>query len=300
MDKQILDDRVYVVAGGGRGLGEKAAHGLAEHGASVVVNDLGTSLNGEGSSPEPAEETARAIREAGGEAVAHFGDASDVEYAADLIADAREEYGRIDGVANFASILRDAVCHKMSKEDWDEVIRVDLGSHFALLKASASAWREEAGDGELNPQRSFLAVSSMSALGNVGQLNYAASNAGVFGFTRTASTELFRYGIRVNTLVPAGYTRMTESVPEEYRPYTREEMPPEKVSPTVTYLLSDRSSDITGCTIYAAGDKVGLMSEPEVERVGIQRGGWTVEDLDSEFRDTIADGENLTRTDSIL
>jgi len=294
-----LDGRVCVVAGGGNGIGEAAAHSLAEAGATVLVNDLGTSVHGEGESPDAAESVAAAIREDGGDATAHFGDVTDLDYAASLVEAAVSTHGRLDCVANFAGIIRDRFATNLSGEDWDEVVRVNLRSNFALLRAAARHWREAAEGEALSPQRSFLAVTSRGALGNVGQLNYCTSKAGVLGFVRSASSELYSTGVRVNALMPSGYSRMTETVPEEHRPYTREEMPPEKVGPTAAFLASDAATDVTGVTVYAGGDRVAIYSDPEPVRQAIRPGGWTPEALAESFGD-LAEGVELTRTERYL
>ena len=294
-----LSGRVCIVTGAGRGLGAEAARQLADQGAAVVVNDLGTSMQGEGENPDPAEEVVASIREAGGEATAHFGDVSDLDYAVSLVADTVEEHGRLDSVANFAGVLRDGYLTNLTESDWDDVIRVHLKGHFALLRAAARHWREEAEGDALEPQRSFLAVTSRSALGNAGQLNYGTAKAGVLGLTRSASTELYSTGVRVNALMPSAFTRMTESIPEEHRPYTREEMPPEKVAPTVAFLASDAAEDVTGVTVYAGGDRVAIYSDPEPVRAGVVPGGWTAESLADSFEE-IAEGVELTRTDSLV
>lgn len=293
-DSSLLDGTVCIVAGGGAGIGAAVAEGLADHGARVVVSDLGTSVHGEGESPEPAEAVAERIRDDGGEALAHCGDVASMEDAADLIETTLDAYGRVDAVTNFAGILRDSLSYKMSAAEFDDVVRVHLRGHFALLRHAAAHWRETAD--ERDRQRSFLAVSSLAALGNVAQVNYAAAKAGVFGLVRSASTELYRHDVRANTLVPSAYTRMTETVPEEHRPYTREEMPPEKVVPLVAYLVSDEAADVTGNAFYAGGDRIGLISEPRIHRVGVQRGGWTPEDVADEL-DAVAHDVDLTRTD---
>lgn len=294
----MLSEKVCIVAGGGHGLGEVTAIELGSQGASVVVNDLGVDVHGETETETAAEETARAVEDAGGEALAHFGDISSIEYAEDLIADTVAEYGRVDGVVNFAGILRDAISYKMTAEQWDAVIRVHLRGHFALLRAAAAHWREEARDEDLTPQRSFLGVTSRAALGNVGQLNYSAAKAGVMGMTRTAARELGRLNIRVNALMPSAYTRMTEEIPEEHRPYTEDEMPPEKVAPMVAYLMSDHAEDVTGCTLRAAGDAIGIVSDPEIRRLGFKDGGWTASDIAERFRDTVAGDVRLDNSGS--
>ncbi|MFW5918265.1 MAG: SDR family oxidoreductase [Haloferacaceae archaeon] len=294
-----LSDNVCVVAGGGNGLGRFAAEELADRGASVVVNDLGTSVTGDGSDPSVAEEVAQAIREDGGTAIAHHGDVTETEAAVDLIDAAVEEYGRLDGVANFVGVLRDGWLQNLSDDDWVTVVETNLGSNFKLLRAAVRHWRSLEEE-TLDPQRSFLGVSSRGAMGNPGQINYSATKAGVLGLVRAASSELHRQNVRVNALIPSGYTRMTETVPEEYRPYTREEMPPERVAPMVSYLMSDAATDVTGCTLYAGGDRIGLYTDPQMERVGVNVGGWSAEEIAEEMGETLADGFELTRTERFL
>ncbi|MGQ4556029.1 SDR family oxidoreductase [Halobellus sp. GM3] len=303
---ETLSDAVCVVAGGGNGLGEAAAHELAAHGARVVVNDLGAAVDGTGSDPAVAERVAREIREGGGEATAHHGDVSDFAYAAELIADTVAEHGRVDFVCNFAGILRDGISYKLSAEDWRAVVETNLTGQFAPLRAAAKHWREASEDAEgddgggFERQRSYLAVSAGAARGGLGQANYAAAKAGVLGMVRSVSTELARSNVRVNALVPNGYTRMTETVPEEHRPYTREEMPPERVAPLVAYAASEAAEDVTGCTLYAGGDRVGVFSDPATEVVGVNPDGWSLESLTEHFREDVAADVDLSRTESYL
>jgi NAD(P)-dependent dehydrogenase (short-subunit alcohol dehydrogenase family) len=294
----MLSGKVCVVAGGGHGLGEAVAIELGRHGATVVVNDLGSSVHGDGAKSEPAEETIEAVQEAGGSGMAHFGDVSSLEYTEELVADTVDEYDRIDGVVNFAGILRDSISYNMSGEEWDDVIRVHLRGHFALLRNVAAHWREQAGENGdgIETQRSFVSVSSRSALGNVGQANYSAAKAGVLGLTRATAKELARFNIRVNALMPTAYTRMIEDIPDDQQPFTEEEMPPEKVGPAAAYLLSDEAEDITGCTIRAAGDAVGVVSDPEFIRQGFREDGWTIEALADRFRSDVAQGVDLDRS----
>ncbi|WP_336338712.1 SDR family oxidoreductase [Haloarcula brevis] len=292
-----LAGTVCLVAGGGNGLGEAAAHELAAHGATVVVTDLGTSVSGDGSDPAVPEQVAADIRDAGGAATAHHGDVSDFDYAQRLVEDVVAAQGRLDFVANFAGILRDGMSHKLDPEDWTAVIENNLTGQFAPLRAACAHWRE-AGEGGFDRQRSYLAVSAGAARGNLGQANYAAAKAGVLGMVRSVSTELHRSDVRVNALVPNGYTRMTETVPEEHRPYTREEMPPEKVTPMVAYLASEAAEDVTGCTLYAGGDRVGVLSDPAMDAVGVEPDGWTLDSLAEHFRADVAADAELTRTDA--
>jgi NAD(P)-dependent dehydrogenase (short-subunit alcohol dehydrogenase family) len=303
----MLQETVCVVAGGGNGLGRAAAKELADHGARVVVNDLGTEVDGTGSDPSVPEAVAEEIRERGGTAIAHHGDVSDFAYAEDLIADTVAEFGRVDFVCNFAGILRDGISYKLSEDEWRKVIDTNLTGQFAPLRAAASHWREaneardaEEGDGGFDRQRSYLAVSAGAARGALGQANYAAAKAGVLGMVRSVSTELVRSDVRVNALVPNGYTRMTETVPEEHRPYTEAEMPPERVAPLVAYLASEAAEDITGCTLYAGGNRVGVYSDPAMDAVGVNPEGWTLDSIAEHFREDVAADVELTRTESHL
>jgi len=301
----MLSDKTCIVTGGGQGIGEAVAKELAAAGANVVVNDLGTSLTGEGEGSEPAAGTVEDIEAEGGTAVSHFGDVTDFDYTEQLVADAVAEFGRVDGAVNFAGILRDSISYKMDEEEWDAVVDVHLRGHFSLFRNLARQWRDRAAEegGSLDSGRSFVSVSSRSALGNVGQINYAAAKAGVLGMTRTGARELDRYNVRVNALVPSAYTRMVSSIPEERQSYTAEEMPPENVAPIVVYLMSDEAADVTGWTFRAGGEGVGLVSDPEIERLGFQRGGWTAEDIAEGFWDSIGSGldrKNLDRAGGSL
>lgn len=296
----MLDEKVFIVAGGGHGLGKATAVELGKHGASVVVNDLGVSLEGEGESEEPAEETAAAVRDAGGRAMAHFGDITSVDYTEQLIQDTVDEHGHIDGAINFAGIVRDSISYKMSADEFDDVVHVHLRGHFALLRNLAAHWRAQADKTEedrLEPQRSFVSVVSPAIWGNVGQLNYVSAKSGIMGMTRVAAVELNRFNVRVNSLMPLAFTRMVETIPEEYRSFDPEEKPPEKVAPVAAYLLSDEAKDITGCTIRAAGDEIGIVSNPQIIRRAYKSDGWSLEDLTEKFRDEVAQGVNLTKNE---
>jgi NAD(P)-dependent dehydrogenase (short-subunit alcohol dehydrogenase family) len=290
----MLDGKVCIVAGGGHGIGKETAKQLADHGATVVVNDLGTDLGGEGASAEPAEEVATEIRDAGGEATAHFGDISSVEYTRELVADTVEEYGRIDGAVNFAGILRDRLLANMTPDEWDPVIRVHLRGHYALFHSLADHWVET--DAAAEHQRSFLSVSSESAFGNPGQANYAAAKAGILGLTRTGARELHNVDVRVNALMPRAFTRMAESIPDEHQPDESEIPDPADIPPMVTYLMSEAATDVTGCTILMTGDEFGLVSDPEITTVAYNEAGWSADDIAASFRRAF-DHESLTRTD---
>jgi NAD(P)-dependent dehydrogenase (short-subunit alcohol dehydrogenase family) len=299
MSTQRLDGRVFIVTGGGRGLGEATAVELGRYGATVVVNDLGVSLSGDDESTDPAETTVEAVQTAGGEATVHRGDVSSFEYTSDLVADTVEQYGRLDGIVNYAGILRDTISYKMDPKDFDAVVRVHLRGHFCLLRNAAAHWRErarETDNDELASQRSFVSVVSPAIWGNPGQLNYASAKAGVLGMTRTAAIELSRFNVRVNALMPLGFTRMIEAIPEDKREFSPDDIPPEKVAPVAAYLLSDEATDITGCTVRAAGNEISLVSNPEIVRRGYDTDGWSLDDLAEHFKSDIARGIDLDRS----
>ncbi|WP_255152152.1 SDR family oxidoreductase [Halorarius halobius] len=297
----MLRNKVCLVTGAGRGIGEATALALADAGATVVVNDLGSSVDGRGSTDEPAEDTVRQIREAGGEASVHTGDVASLEYTERLVADTVEQYGRLDGVVNYAGILNDAMSYEMSGDAWDDVIRVHLRGHFALVRHAAAHWRERAlaSEGGLDGQRSFLSVSSRAALGSPGRMNYAAAKAGILGLTRTAARELHEYDVRVNALLPGAQTRMIEALPDDAQPFEDRDASPGKIAPLVVYLMSDEATDVTGCSLRAVEDTIGIVSDPADESIGMHAGGWTPERIATEFEDSIASGLELTRLHGI-
>jgi NAD(P)-dependent dehydrogenase (short-subunit alcohol dehydrogenase family) len=162
---------------------------MAEAGATVVVNDLGVDVSGEGADEQPTQETVERIEAAGGEATAHFGDVTDLAYTDQLLEETVEEYGAVHAVANFAGVLRDSMLFEMDESAWDTVVDVHLKGHFSLLRAAASHWREryERDDG-FERERSFVCVSSGVSVGNVGQANYSAAKAEVPGLMRTTGS----------------------------------------------------------------------------------------------------------------
>lgn len=279
-------EETYVVTGAGAGIGEATAIELADRGARVVVNDLGVTIEGEETADSPADETVATIEDADGTAMAHEGDVTDPEYAERLVSDAAAVFDGLDGVVNFAGILRNVRLTEMTVEDFDAVIDVHLRGHFCLLRAAARHWTDESESG------SFLCVSSRAAFGRTEEGNYSAAKAGVLGLMRTAARELADEDVRVNALMPSASTRMTDYVYGGEGPVERD---PTKVAPAVGFLLSDAADGITGCTVRIADDTVGLVSDPAIERTGLKDGGWDVESLEERFADEICQGEDLWR-----
>mgnify|MGYP006273873651 FL=1 len=280
----MLKNEIYIVTGSTGGLGRATARELASHGATVVLNDLGE--EGESDAVTLQEE----MEERTGSATVHLGDVTEMEYAEELIDDTVTKHGRLDGVVNFAGILRDSYLTEMTESEWDQVIDVHLRGHFNLLRSAARRWKETAE--ARSAGRSFLTVASPSAFGNSGQANYSAAKAGVLGLTRTAAIELQRYDVRVNALVPIAHTQMTEAFLDAA------EYPPENVAPVAAFLLSEAAAGVTGCTVEAAGDGVGLRSNPEIERIAFEDDGWSLEDLADRFEATLGSQTSLDRSET--
>ena len=296
--RHMLDERVCIVCGGGSGIGEETAVAMAEAGATVVVNDLGVDVTGEGADEGPARETVERIESAGGEATAHFGDVTDLAYAERLIEDTVEEYGAVHAVANFAGVLRDSMLFKMDEDEWDAVVDVHLKGHFSLLRAAAGHWRDryKASDG-FEAERSFVCVSSGVAVGNVGQANYSAAKAGVLGLMRTAALELDQYDVRVNAMWPTALTRMTEDLPG-MAGVDEADLGPQHTTAVPVFLAGEEAAGVTGCTLAVAGNNVAIVSDPERERtLSSEDGRWSADELADRWEE-LTDGFETRRLQS--
>jgi NAD(P)-dependent dehydrogenase (short-subunit alcohol dehydrogenase family) len=251
---KLCEDRVCIVTGGARGLGRDYALMLAEHGAKVVVNDLGGARDGVGAAAGPAEEVAAEIRAAGGEAVANGADVSDFEQAKAMIRQAVDTYGRLDVLISNAGILRDRMLVNMTEAEWDAVIKVHLRGTFAPAHHAAAYWRDQSKAGSPIDARLITTTSVSGIYGNMGQTNYGAAKAGVAAFTIIAARELKRYGITVNCIAPGALTRLTEDlVVGEITDQMRAQRSPRWVAPIVTWLASSESKDVSGRIFEASG-----------------------------------------------
>ncbi|TWS24231.1 SDR family oxidoreductase [Tsukamurella sputi] len=257
----IVDGRVVIVTGAGRGIGRAHALAFAAEGAAVVVNDYGVGLDGADASSGPAQQVVDEIRAAGGRAVANASDVADWDGAHALVRTAIDEFGRLDVLVNNAGFLRDRMLVNMSEAEWDAVTRVHLKGHFAMLRHAAAYWRDESKAGRQPDARVINTSSGAGLLGSVGQGNYAAAKAGIAEMTIQAAAEMGRYGITVNAIAPAARTRMTEvtfaddmAAPED----GFDAMAPENISPLVVWLGSVDSSDVTGRVFEVEGGKVSI------------------------------------------
>jgi NAD(P)-dependent dehydrogenase (short-subunit alcohol dehydrogenase family) len=258
-----LDGRVAIVTGAGRGIGRSVARLLASEGASVVVNDLGSAVDGSGHDSGPAHDVVAEIAEAGGKAVANGADISVFAAAESLVQTAIEEFGRLDILVNVAGILRDRMVFNMTEQEWDDVIRVHLKGTFNTTRFASAHWRSLRDESAQNRIINFTSVSGLH--GAPGQPNYAAAKMGIVGLTWSSARALGKYGVTVNAISPGAATRMTDSVPTDRRRTRPEvdEWSPDNVAPIVAYLASERSGWITGRIIHSSGYEVSLYSNPE-------------------------------------
>ena len=251
MTDKLCEGRVCIVTGAGRGIGREHARMLADHGASVVVNDLGGSRDGRGVDAGPAEEVVAEIVAAGGRAVANVDDVSDWAGALHMVEQAIDVFGGLDVLVSNAGILRDRMLVNMTEEEWDAVIKVHLRGTFAPARHAAAYWRERAKQGHTNDARIINTTSISGLYANPGQSNYGAAKAGIAAFTQIAAQELVRYGVTVNAVAPGALTRMTDDT--KMSDEIRAHYDPRWVAPVVTWLASGDSRDVTGQVIESNG-----------------------------------------------
>jgi len=288
----VLDGKVAIVTGAGRGIGREHALALADAGAKVVVNDLGGSLAGDGSDRGPAEHVVEEIRSAGGEAVANGENVADFAGAERLVRQAIDHFGRLDILVNNAGILRDRMLVNMTEEEWDAVIAVHLKGHFAPTRHAAAYWREQSKSGEVVRARVINTSSPSGVFGNVGQANYGAAKGAIASFTLIAAQELARYGVTVNCLAPNARTRMTEetfgelAAPDEgFDP-----LDPSNIAPLVVALCADDAQDITGQCFFVYGGAVNVLRAWDAGELVAADGRWEAGDLLAQLRTRFPDG----------
>ena len=276
----MVEGKVVVVTGAGRGIGRGFALLMAEHGAKVVVNDIGGSVAGEGADKAPATEVVEMIRARGGEAVASADSVSDPKSAERIVETALDSFGRIDAVVNNAGILRDGIFHKMTDEMWHGVIDVHLHGSFYVSRAAAAHFRKQSSG-------CYVHMTSTSGLvGNVGQANYAAAKLGIMGLSKSIALDMARFRVRSNCISPFAWSRMIGSIPvntpeAQARVEKLKQMTPEKIAPMAVYLCSHAAdqANVTGQIFGVRNNEIFLFSQPRPLRA-VQRGdGWTPETI---------------------
>ena len=257
---KLLDGKVALVTGAGRGIGREHALMLASCGAKVVVNDLGGDMAGAGADLTPAQDVAAAIAEMGGEAVVNGGNVARFDEAKDMVDQAIDAFGDIHIVVNNAGILRDRMVFSMSEDDWDAVIAVHLKGTFGPSHHAASHWRNQAKSGEDAYGRIINTSSPSGIYGNVGQTNYGAAKAGIAAFTVIAAQELVKYGVTVNCLAPTAWSRLTaplmggDAASEEFK----EQISPRWIAVVTAWLASPEAANVTGRVFDIRGETLGI------------------------------------------
>ncbi len=287
-----LRGRVAVVTGSGQGIGRAEALALASQGASLVVNDIGVSTYGTGTSHSPADDVCREIRELGGEAVPSYESVATPEGGKSIIQTAIDTYGKIDILVNNAGFIRDRMIFNMTTEEWDIVIKVHLYGTFHCTQPASVHMREQRWGRIIN-------TSSIAGLGNMGQANYSAAKEGIVGFTRTVAQDLGKYGITCNAIRPMAATRHT--VTAELRTSISKKMAnmgitdeteinklfdslfssrPEQVALFTVYLATEEAAYINGRTFFINGNNVGLYTDPQItSQINKNQGLWSLNEL---------------------
>ena len=287
----LLQDKVAIVTGSGRGIGREVALLMAGQGAKVVVVDPGVNVDGSGSDNSVAGQVVAEIKENGGEAAACMESVATMEGGEKIIQTALDNFGKLDIVVTVAGILRDRMVFNMSEEEWDDVIAVHLKGTFSVVKNACVLFRQ---------QRSgrVITFSSTSGLyGNSGQANYGAAKDGIAGFTRVVARDMGRYGVTANAISPSASTRMITSVPDEARELrtargistgaTTLRGGPEDIAPMVVWLASDEADHVNGHVFHVTEGLINLLNEPEPVKTIDKQGKWTVEELARVFPATI-------------
>jgi NAD(P)-dependent dehydrogenase (short-subunit alcohol dehydrogenase family) len=274
----VMNGKVALVTGGGRGVGRGVALDLAKAGAAVVVNDLGVTLTGEAGQSSPAQDVVNEITALGGRAVANADSVANWDGAQAMVRVAIDSFGRIDAVVNNAGNLRDSLFHKMTEEEFDAVIAVHLKGSFNVSRAAAPFFKDQASG-------AYIHMTSTSGLvGNFGQANYAAAKLGIVGLSKSIALDMQRFNVRSNAVAPFAWTRMIDSIPtntpeQQQRVEGLKKLVPEKIAPFVTALASDAGAHVTGQIFGVRNNEIYLFSQPRPIRTAHSSDGWTAETI---------------------
>ena len=276
----MLDGRVAICTGSGRGIGAAVAKMMAAHGARVIINDPGVGGSGDGGEHGPAEQVVEEIKAAGGKAAPNFGSVAKFEDCLAMVQQARDEFGGLHILFNSAGILRDRKFHTMSPDDWQAVIDVHLTGHFNLARSAINLFREQ----EFG--RMIMVGSTSGLLGNIGQANYGAAKAGIMNLSLVVAKENAQKGITSNVICPSADTRMSRSVPTPKDPQAAarweellQKCHPDTIAPLCVFLGSEDAAQVTGQIFQQRGAELSLYSQPRPVRMVHRNGGWTPETI---------------------
>jgi len=279
---KLLEGKAVLVTGAGGGIGRDFALAMAAAGASVLVNDIGTSVKGEGSDAGPAQKVADEINKnfqaAGARAIANTDSVAQWESANNIVKTAVEAFGRLDVVVNNAGILRDRFFFNMSVEEWRAVIDVHLNGSFYVARAAAPHFKsQESG--------CYIHMTSTSGLvGNLGQANYSAAKLGIAGLSKSIALDMAKYHVRSNCISPFAWSRMIGSIPTETedqkaRVEKLKTMETAKIAPLAVFLASEEGKDVTGQIFAVRANEIFLMGQSRPLRSVHRAEGWTPETI---------------------
>ena len=302
----LLEGKVAIVTGAGRGIGREEALLMAKHGAKVVVNDLGAHFDGSGASTSPAQQVVDEIKKAGGDAVANGDSVSDFKAAKRIVECAVDTFGKLNIVVNNAGILRDRMIFNMGEEDWDSVIAVHLKGSFNMSRHASEYWREQHKAGNILNGRIINTASDAGLLGNVGQSNYGSAKAALAMMAIIMDMEMSKYGVTCNAIAPMARTRLTvDATPSTAAIMGREVKEgefdvfgPQNIAPLVGWLASDAAANVHGEVFRVGGGTVWLMKGWHSVGKVSQKGTWDVADLGEKLAAELAKG--LTKKENIM
>ncbi len=299
----LLEGKVAVITGAGRGIGREEALLMARHGAKVVVNDLGGHFDGTGQSRTPAEEVVKEIRAGGGEAVVNFESVSDFKAAKRIIECALDNFRKLNIVVNNAGILRDRMIFNMSDDDFDAVIAVHLKGTFNLARHATAYWREQHKAGNMLNGRLINTSSDSGLLGNAGQANYGAAKAAVAAMAIIIDREMEKYGVTANAIAPVARTRLTvDATPQTAAGMAQpkgggfDRFNPANVAPLVAWLASDDAKDVHGEVFRVGAGAVWLMLGWHSVGKVAQAAVWEPAALGTRLKEELAKGATRKET----